>query len=206
MIYPYNQHNMKTKKQILEWLNEQPWKNEFYEEAFFDRGLSFIYDEYFICGVFDWSATKSGAGIWKQRDIVFRQWYNSNDKPMSWEEYCKQNPIKEDDYYIDDDCEILHAWEPSMGGGRNADTDASVMPKDLCEAFVAYMKLIQLRNAWVENCDASDCTVKIVVKDNAIFKDSYMQFMNGLSFPTHQMTSEFMHTFEDLLEVAKPLL
>lgn len=206
MIYPYNQHNMKTKKQILEWLNEQPWKNEFYEEAFFDRGLSFIYDEYFICGVFYWSATKSGAGIWKQRDIVFRQWYNSNDKPMSWEEYCKQNPIKEDDYYIDDDCEILHAWEPSMGGGRNADTDASVMPKDLCEAFVAYMKLIQLRNAWVENCDASDCTVKIVVKDNAIFKDSYMQFMNGLSFPTHQMTSEFMHTFEDLLEVAKPLL
>ena len=61
---------MKTKEQILKWLNEQPWKNEFYEEAFFDRGFSIIYDEYFICGAFDWSATKSGAGIWKQRDMI----------------------------------------------------------------------------------------------------------------------------------------
>lgn len=69
---------MKTKEQILKWLDEQPWANEFYKEAFFDRGFSIIYDEYFICGAFDWSATKSGARIWKQRDIVFRQWYNSN--------------------------------------------------------------------------------------------------------------------------------
>ena len=76
---------MKTKEQILKWLNEQPWEGEFYEAAFFDRGFPIIYDEYFICGTFDWSATKSGARIWKQRDIVFRQWYTSNDKPMSWE-------------------------------------------------------------------------------------------------------------------------
>lgn len=207
MIYPYNQHNMKTKKQILEWLDKQPWKHEFYEAVFLDceESSSISYDESFIYNAFVWAA-KPGIKTWAERNEAFIKWYNSNNRPVSWEEYCKQNPIKEDDYYIDDDCEILHAWEPSMGGGRNADTDASVMPKDLCEAFVAYMKLIQLRNAWVENCDASDCTVKIVVKDNAIFKDSYMQFMNGLSFPTHQMTSEFMHTFEDLLEVAKPLL
>ena len=28
---------MKTKEQILKWLDEQPWANEFYKEAFFGR-------------------------------------------------------------------------------------------------------------------------------------------------------------------------
>lgn len=191
---------MKTKEQILKWLDEQPWANEFYKEAFFDRGFSIIYDEYFICGAFDWSATKSGARIWKQRDIVFRQWYTSNDKPMSWEEYCEQNPIKDDiHHYID----II----PLLGRGRgDASAGIHAMSKDLCEAFLAYMKLIQLRNAWVKDCDASDCTVKIMAKDDAIFKDSSVQFLNGLSFPTHEMAKEFINTFKDLLEIAKPLI
>lgn len=191
---------MKTKEQILKWLNEQPWKGEFYEAAFFDRGFPIIYDEYFICGTFDWSATKSGARIWRQRDIVFRQWYTSDDKPMSWEEYCEQNPIKDGiHHYID----II----PLLGRGRgDASADIHAMSKDLCEAFLAYMKLIQLRNAWVKDCDASDCTVKIVAKDDAIFKDSSMQFLNGLSFPTHEMAKEFINTFKDLLEDAKPLI
>lgn len=191
---------MKTKEQILKWLNEQPWKGEFYEAAFFDRGFPIIYDEYFICGTFDWSATKSGARIWRQRDIVFRQWYTSDDKPMSWGEYCEQNPIKDGiHHYID----II----PLLGRGcRDASADIHAMSKDLCEAFLAYMKLIQLRNAWVKDCDASDCTVKIVAKDDAIFKDSSMQVLNGLSFPTHEMAKEFINTFKDLLEIAKPLI
>lgn len=194
---------MKTKEQILDWLNKQPWANEFYEETFINRlGAEVSYNEYFIIDAFCWTPTKSGATVWAKRNTDFRSWYDANDRPMSWEEYCAQNPIKKDEKFISANCGILDMSERL----RYADSDANVMSKDLGEAFLAYMKLIQLRNAWVKDCDASDCTVKIVAKDNAIFKDSYMQFMNGLSFPTHEMASEFMHTFKDLLEVAKPLI
>ena len=188
---------MKTKEQILKWLNEQPWKNEFYEEAFFDRGFSIIYDEYFICGAFDWSATKSGAGIWKQRDIVFRQWYDSNDKPTSWEEYCEQNPIKDGiHHYID----IF----PLLGRGRwDASTDVHMMSKDLCDAFLAYMKLIQLRNAWVKDSDENLC--RIVWSPNRGFW-CVRSGHNGLSFSTEAIAEEFIKTFKDLLEEAKPLI
>ena len=190
---------MKTKEQILKWLNEQPWKNEFYEEAFFDRGFSIIYDEYFICGAFDWSATKSGAGIWKQRDIVFRQWYDSNDKPMSWEEYCEQNPIKEGECCINrySKCLELDSRE------RHANSDANVMSKDLCDAFIAYMKLIQLRNAWVKDGDENLC--RIVWSPNRGFW-RVRSGHNGLSFSTEAIAEEFINTFKDLLEEAKPLI
>lgn len=125
---------------------------------------------------------------------------------MSWKEYCRQNPVNAGYCYIDKDCTIDFAITSSSNVDRNADTDVNVMTKDLCEAFLAYMKLIQLRNAWVKDCDAEDCSIKIVAKDNAIFRDSYMQFMHGLSFPTPEMADDFMDTFEDLLEIAKPLL
>lgn len=187
---------MKTKEQILKWLNEQPWKNEFYEEAFFDRKFPVVYDDYFICGAFDWSATKSGADVWRERDIVFRQWYTSKGKPMSWEEYCEQNPIKDGiHHYID----II----PLLGRGGDASTDVHAMSRDLCDAFIAYMKLIQLRNAWVK--DGDENPYRIVWSPNRGFWCARYGH-NGLSFSTEAIAEEFINTFKDLLEIAKPLI
>lgn len=87
---------MKTKEQILKWLDEQPWADEFYKEAFLSNTSSIFYDKDFIVGAFDWSATKSGISVWAERNRVFSNWYNSNDKPTSWAEYCAQNPIKKE--------------------------------------------------------------------------------------------------------------
>lgn len=194
---------MKTKEQILKWLNEQPWKGEFYEETFINRlGAVDSYDEDFIIDAFCRFDTESGSTVWAKRNTDFRSWYDANDRPMSWEEYCAQNPIKEDEKFISAQCEILDVIERP----RNAHHDVNVMSKDLCKAFLAYMKLIQLRNAWVEDYCDEDCFYKIVTKDNIIMDESFSYFMSGLSFPTHEMANEFMKTFEDLLEVAKPLL
>lgn len=197
---------MKTKEQILEWLDKQTWANEFHKAVFTLRtDLNLNYNNKFISSAFKWKLTEQGVEVWRQRDTEFRKWYNANDKPMSWEEYCEQNPIKEGAYYIDEICCISEA-ATSVTECRDVDADANVMSKALCEAFLAYMKLIQLRNVWVKNCDADDCLIKIEAKNNGIFKDSYLQFMNGLSFPTHEMAKEFISTFFDLLEIAKPLL
>lgn len=195
---------MKTKEQILDWLDKQLWKGEFYEASFFNHEVPITYNVNFICVPFDWAKTKSGLSVWEKRDTEFRKWYNSNDKPMSWKEYCEQNPIKAGDGYIDEISDIN-----SINGSRDRDEDddVNVMPRYLCEAFLAYMKLIQLRNAWVkdsENCD-EDEYLKIVYTAERGFYDVRLG-KTGLSFPKSSMAEEFINTFKDLLEVAKPLL
>lgn len=193
---------MKTKEQILKWLDKQPWANEFHRAVFMLRtDLNLYYNESFILRAFRWGETEQGEDAWIMRDKEFRQWYNSNDKPLSWAEYCKQNPIKEGECYIDDVCCISAA--ATLGKQRNVDMDANIMSKDLCEAFLAYMKLIQLRNAWVKNGDEN--LYRIVWSPNRGFW-CVRSGHNGLSFSTEDMADEFIGTFKDLLEVAKPLI
>lgn len=192
---------MKTKEQILDWLDEQPWASEFYKTVFTLRvNLSLSYNESFISNAFDWAATSSGTQVWAKHDTEFRKWYNSNDKPMSWEEYCKQNPIKAGDGYIDE-ISCINVMENSHD--RDEDDDVNVMPEYLCEAFIAYMKLIQLRNAWVKDSDEN--LYRIVWSPRKGFWCFYGGW-NGLSFPMSSMAEEFIETFKDLLEVAKPLI
>ena len=150
-MYFIKRKNMKTKEQILDWLDKQSWKGELYEEVFLDGSKYQIsYDKDFIKGAFCWSYTKSGKTVWAKRNSDFSCWYDANDRPMSWKEYCKQNPIKAGDSYMDEFSAIT-IIEKSRD--RDEDDDVNVMPKDLCEAFIAYMKLIQLRNAWVKDSD-----------------------------------------------------
>lgn len=195
---------MKTKEQILEWLDKQPWKGEFYEEAFLNGSkYQIFYNEDFIIGAFCWDSTKSGKTVWGMRNTEYLKWYNEAGRPTTWEEYCEQNPIKDGECRINEYCQCSEL-EPDV---RFANSDANVMSEDLCKAFIAYMKLIQLRNAWVKDCESSD-------------KDEYRKIAyteklgffvvrlgkTGLSFPTLAMAEEFINTFKDLLEVAKPLI
>lgn len=193
---------MKTKEQILKWLDKQPWKGEFYEEAFINSIYEVAsYNHNLIFKAFDWAKTKSGTDVWLKRDTEFRKWYNFNDRPMSWKEYCEQNPIKDGEGYIN----RFSRFSKLDAQERYANTDANVMPKDLCKAFLAYMKLIQLRNAWVKDCKNDyENLYRIVWSPNKGFW-CYGEW-NGLSFPTKAMAEEFINTFKDLLEVAKPLI
>lgn len=195
---------MKTKEQILKWLDEQPWKCEFYEEVFLNSCSQISYNKDFIINAFVWNVTKSGATVWVKRNTEFLQWYNSNDKPTSWAEYCEQNPIKDGEYYIDQFCDI----EPAKPKARRDKWgNVNVMSKDLCDAFLAYMKLIQLRNAWVKGAKSGDEDMyrKIAYTPERGFFGA-RSGRTGLLFPTLAMAEEFINTFKDLLEVAKPLL
>lgn len=193
---------MKTKEQILDWMDKQPWKGEFYEEAFINRIDEVAsYDHNFICVAFDWAKTKSGSRVWLERDSEFFKWYQ-NDKPMSWEEYCEQTPIKEGEYFIAANCAILELKHDP----RDVNSDVNVMSKDLCEAFLAYMKLIQLRNAWVKDSEKTGCCFRILTEKDSIVRKTCMFCTGGLSFPTTAMADEFVKTFKELLEEAKPLI
>ena len=203
-MYFRNQKNMKTKEQILEWLDKQPWKGEFYEEVFlYGYGQQILYNEDFIKNAFRWKVTKAGLNVWEQRNENYLQWYKNAGMPTTWEEYCEQNPIKKGECRINtySNCAELDPDE------RYANTDANVMSEDLCKAFIAYMKLIQLRNAWVKDCENGDEDeyLKIVYTEERGFYDVRLG-KTGLSFPTSAMAEEFIKTFKDLLEVAKLLI
>ena len=195
---------MKTKEQILDWLGEQPWASEFYKTVFTLRvNSSLSYNESFISTAFEWDKTEQGQDIWQKRDKEFRKWYNSNNKPMSWKEYCEQNPIKVGDSYID---EISDINSITNSRDRDEDNDVNTMPEYLCISFLAYMKLIQLRNAWVKNGENSDDNLCRIVWSPIKGFWCFYGARNGLSFPTTAMADEFINTFKDLLEIAKPLI
>lgn len=200
---------MKTKEQILEWLDKQSWKNEFYESVFLfsTHILDELYDIDFIENIFDWAETKQGITTWNKRNDEYKKWYDSENKPLSWKEYCVQYPITKDDWCIEYGgvCEVFDKRFYTTEQERDPITCVDVMSKDHCEAFVAYMKLFQLRNAWVQNRDGIR-VYKLIILDHQLYVRSIDYDTGGLSFPTRVMAEEFMETFKDLLEVAKPLL
>ena len=194
---------MKTKEQILAWLDKQPWKDEFYKDIFLYGNPKKVYNVNFLISAFHWGKTEQGETIWSKRNKEYQKWYNSTDKPMSLEEYCKQNCVKETDWFITDNCQILPMVRKRV---RNPYTDINIMSKDLCEAFLAYMKLIQLRNAWVKDCDDANMNYRIIASNCKIYIMYCCVSKMGLSFPTQEMADEFADVFKDLLETAKPLL
>lgn len=196
---------MKTKEQILAWLDKQPWKDEFYKAIFLYGNPKRVYNVNFLISAFHWGKTVEGETIWSKRNKEYQKWYNSTSKPMSWEEYCERIPIKETDYFINScGCIIPMSGREKR---RNDDSNVNKMSKEYYKAFVAYMKLIQLRNAWVkdENLDDSPVTYKILYQDDTfdVFKG---HTSTGLSFLDKEEAKEFMVTFKDLLNIAKPLL
>ena len=194
---------MKTKEQILAWLDKQPWKDEFYKAIFLYGNPKRVYNVNFLISAFNWGETIQGETIWSKRNKEYQKWYNSTDKPMSWEEYCKQNCVQETDWFITDNCQVLPMVRKRV---RNHDTDINIMSKDLCEEFLAYMKLIQLRNAWVKDCDDANMNYRIIASNCKIYIMHCCVSKMGLSFPTQEMADEFAETFRELLNVAKSLL
>ncbi len=194
---------MRTEKQIREWLDNQPWKEEFLEELLLATGErdEWKLDQYFINSAFNWKKTRSGPEVWQRRQEEFLKWFDTGLKIESYEEYCKNNPIKENDYLINT---LENKITPMNISSKRHVEDYSIMPKELCEAFVAYMKLIQLRNSW--EC-GSYCPYKIIVIDNNIsIRSSAFDSYKGLSFSNFEVAKYFIKVFDDLLETAKPLL
>lgn len=201
---------MKTKEQILDWLDRQPWKYEFYEATVTQSSLINYSEDFLNC--FEWSLTKQDVDTWTERNEEYLKWYNSTnatDKPRSWAEYCIQNPITKDDWCIEygEVCKVFDPRFYTTEQERDSMTCIDVMSKKYCEAFIAYMKLFQLRNAWVEdeNLDDSPVTYRILYQDN-MFDVFQGHTSTGLSFLDKEEAKEFMVIFKDLLNIAKPLL
>lgn len=69
---------MKTKEQIIKWLEDQQLKNEFYENCVKHKTKDVIYNEDFILTAFSWGATRQGCKYWAQINKEYFNWYYGN--------------------------------------------------------------------------------------------------------------------------------
>ena len=122
--------------------------------------------------------------------------------PKTWEEFCKNNPIKDGEVAIT-------TWgtmsQLTPNRKRISNIDNCALPSiSAAKAHLALMQLHQLRDCYRGNIDPYECQYTIVrglsglivVKDITAF----------LSFPTKKMAQEFLTNFKDLIEEAGDLI
>lgn len=139
----------------------------------------------------------------KQEKIVFKK---KDTKPRSWEEYC--NNFSGELFYFSN----RNSIESVVTSDGMSYTAKDYLPsKELAEAFLAMMQLMSLRQAWIGDWKPdwrSEYSYNYCIIDGGgSFEICILnQCRYALSFPTKEMAEDFMNTFKDLLEVAKPLI
>ena len=121
-----------------------------------------------------------------------------DSKPHSWEEY-------------DRTIKLLHVtseYDKVGVGGTRFDNFAT---ENEMKAFCALGKLIQLRDAWIEDWkpdwnDNSQPKYCVKVEGNEAIIEIHYICQALLSFPTIEMITDFFKTFRNLIEQAKIFL
>lgn len=131
--------------------------------------------------------------------IVFKK---KDTKPRSWEEYVKQSKGT-DHYALSSDFYTGYCSKSNIYG----DEHCIVPTKELAEAFLAMMQLMSLRQAWIGDWkpDVKAHMYGIVHAEEGIRRQCIGVYV-PLSFPTKEMTDDFMNCFKDLLKIAEPLI
>ena len=143
--------------------------------------------------------------VWKDNKVVFED--IKSKFPKTWEEFCEQNMIKKNEYYLNPASRILESWNDK----RDVFSDRNVLPtRQAAEAHLALMQLHQLRDCYREGWEPTwnnDCDKYIIVKN----RDKYVVFGGNwtnqfLSFQDRERAEEFLTNFRDLIEQAGDLI
>lgn len=131
--------------------------------------------------------------------------------PKTWEEFCENNPIKPNEYFVSNGSSIVRGLCFRNSEERIEDMDANLLPsKEYAEAMLALCKLIQLRdcynNGWKP--DWKEESYKYVIKfyNGLVYFDTPLRFSSILAFKTKDLMDVFYNNFKDLIEQAKLLL
>ena len=126
--------------------------------------------------------------------------------PKTWEEFCGDNPIKKNEYFIDEYGEITYAAEK-----HRATNLKNILPnKETAEAFLALMQLVQLRDCyrqgWKPNWKEKTVKQNIICFEGVLGTDWSINVQYVLSFQSKEIRNEFLENFKDLIEQAKELI
>ena len=135
--------------------------------------------------------------------IVFKK---KDTKPRSWNDYLELN-TGFDGAGIDWNCGGVQTTGLHHRG-------KAIVPTHLAQSFIAMMQLMSLRQAWIGDWKpdfymnmASNWCIEYEPNPDVFSIENHCKTNGGgLSFPTREMTKDFMNCFKDLLEIAKPLI
>lgn len=147
--------------------------------------------------------------VWKDNKIIFED--IKHQLPKTWEEFCKNYPIKKGECFIDASSNILEsAWT-----ARNIYGDQNKLPNTkAAEQHLALMQLHQLRDCYRQGWepDWEDDSFKYTIVRDTFNKDKkysikyYCYTPYFLSFPIYELANEFLTNFRDLIEQAGDLI
>ena len=127
-----------------------------------------------------------------------------NPLPRSWEEFCKNYPIKPEEICIN----VYSKFIFSNVGDRNSTHDKNIYPsRKSAEAHLAMIQLEQLRDCWRQGWKPTPEKAVYAIKVCNGKLDVFHYFTREfLSFPTREMAEEFLKCFRDLIEKAGDLI
>lgn len=141
-----------------------------------------------------------------QRVIIRRVEKPKVELPKSWEEFCKNNPVKKNEYFIDGNGEIICVAEKH----RTANLKNILPNKETAEAFLALMQLVQLRDCyrqgWKPDWIKGSYNAVITYGRHNLTSDCPYWGNRILSFQTENICEDFLKNFRELIEQAKELI
>ena len=145
--------------------------------------------------------------VWKDNKVIFED--IKPQLPKTWEEFCKQNVIRDGEHYIDSFSGIIK--KTSIGTMRNCSFDRNILPNNqAAEAHLALMQLHQLRDCYRQGWkpDWSSVSGKYCIRkiDNSYSVIYYANLVTFLSFQSKEIASEFLTNFRDLIKQAGDLI
>lgn len=144
--------------------------------------------------------------VWKDNKVIFED--IKPQLPKTWEEFCKQNMIRDDECYINSISDII---KDSSRITRNYISNKNTLPsKQAAEAHLALMQLHQLRDCYRQGWepDWKNNYNKYVIANN---KGKYEVLVNYwtnrfLAFQDRERAEEFLVNFRELIEEAGDLI
>ena len=142
--------------------------------------------------------------VWKDGKVVFED--IEPELPNTWEEFCKNYPIKSGEFLIDSLSQIL---APGFRD-REINVDQNVLPNyKAAEAHLAYMQLHQLRNCYRQGWEPEVDKVSFAIirsVDGRLDVDRFMYSSRFLAFQSQEIAEKFLHNFRDYIQRAGDLI
>lgn len=135
--------------------------------------------------------------------------YKKDELPKTWEEFCKNNPIKPNEVFINNGSSIIN--DVFGSNERHKNIDANLLPsKEYAEAMLALCKLIQLRDCyndgWKPDWNGVSNYYCIFYNKGNIELFVRNTWSCVLAFKSKELRDEFYNNFKDLIKQAKLLL
>lgn len=128
------------------------------------------------------------------------------EPPKSWEEFCDNYMINDNEAYFDSCCTV-HSADMTC---KNSSYDKNICPsKKSAEAHLALIQLEQLRDCWRQGWEPIwDISEKWCIRlwGNELSVGITTNISRFLTFPTKEIAEEFLKCFKDLIEVAKDFI